>query len=412
MAEESGTDNVEETQEQQGQEQSNENQPQEQSEHVGAFGALASLSGKNAEKFTEIAAKITKTEPAVAATEKKPDGEKPEGAKPEGAKPANEKPEGAKPKGEEEEEEEKSILGLKTPGKKTTDPLAVIEKPEDFLGIIKKDFGQDYKELKDISPFIESTKKWRKDSQDLAKVKPEYDNIIAILDATPADILEAIKLHHTGEDYMTAFKNRPAFNFNIPVEKQSIEELVNHYFPGKFTPEDFKEETVPPALEIAITASKDKYNYTKTARDNESAQREQNAIARLQSIKTSVQGSLDYLKQSFPGADQEVATTISSTLEGGIQKVAEMFYNSDGTVKQDAAERMMLALHGKSEISRMMKIAEKRAESKTNEDLVSRSSDSAKPNKNSQIPDKISEGAMMQIQQLARIKGTSERTFK
>lgn len=406
MANESGTENTEETKGNQGQqneqEQTQENQPQEKSEHVGALGALGSfINDKNVDKLVNLA-KTAKVEPTETA------GEKPEVKKTEGAKPEDAKPDPKKPDLEEETEEE-SVLGIKTPGKKTTDILAVIEKPEDFLGIIKKDFGQDYKELKDISPFIESTKKWRKDSQDLAKVKTEHDNIIAILDATPADILEAIKLHHTGEDYMNAFKNRPAFNFNIPVEKQSIEELVNHYFPGKFTPEDFKEETLPPALEIAISASKDKYNYTKTARDNESAMREQNAAARLESIKASVQGSLNYLTQSFPDANQEVAKTISSTLEGGIQKVAEMFYNSDGTVKQDAAEKLMLAIHGKSEISRMMKIAEKRAESKTNEDLVTRSSDSAKPSKHGQIPDKISEGAMRQIQQLAKIKET--RTF-
>lgn len=405
MAEESGSDNVEITQEQQGQEQqeqSQENQSQEQSEHVSALGALGGwVSDKNAEKLSNLA-KNAKPEVTTVESEIK----KSETTKTEVNKTTSSKPDA------EDDDAEPSVLGIKNPNKKTGDNVVVIEKPEDILGIIKKDFGQDYKDIKEVSKFFESTQKWRKDSQDLVKIKSEHDNIIAVLDATPVDIIEAIKLHHNGQDYMAAFKNRPAFNFDIPVEKQNIEELVNHYFPGKFTPEDFSEEIPPSALEIAISASKDKYNYTKATRDNESAMREQNAKARLQSIDASVQGSLNYLTQSFPNADQEVTKTISSTLEGGIQKVAEMFYNSDGTVKQDAAERLMLALHGKSEISRMMKIAERQAESKTNEDLVTRSSDSAKPSKNGQIPDKISEDVMAQIKALKNIKGTSERTFK
>lgn len=397
MAEESGTEQAEGKVAQGSQEQ----QPQqEQNEIVGPLAALGGfISSKTTEKLINLAKNST-TEKGAEAEVKKPDEVKPV---------ADDKKPAAKPEAKETDTEEQSVFGIKNPNKKHNEAAVTIENPEQILEIIKKDFGQDYKGIEELPKFFESTKKWRNDSQALEKTKSEYDNILAVLDATPVDLLEAIKLHHDGQDYMSAFKDKPAFNFDVPVEKQSIEQLVNHYYPGKFTPEDFKEEVPPPALEIAMSASKDKYNHTKTTRDNERAAYERNASVKLESIKNSVVGSVNYLKQSFPDADQDVANGISSTLEGGIQKVAELFFNGDGTVKPEAAERLMMVLHGKSEISRMVKIASNQAESRLNEELVSRSADGPKPSRAGQIPEQISEGTKMQILQLARLK--SKNTY-
>lgn len=401
MVEETGTGQSE----QENLEPVNQNQSQEEpGEKVGALAALSNfIPQKTAEKLSEVVnAKTAKPAQEKPAQQKNETGDKP--AETEKKTDAKKNEGDGKVEDSDEDDDSPSVLGIKNPKKQTNSTLA-IEKPEDILNVIKKDFGQEYKDIKEVSKFFESTQKWRKDSQELSKVKTDFENITSILDNTPRELLEAIKLYHTGEDYMKAFKDLPTLNFDIPVEKQDIEKLVNNYFPGKFTPDDFKEETISPALEIAISASKDKYNLMKATRDNERAMYEKNAAQRLESVKNSVTGSVNYLKQSFPDAKQEVTKEISSTLEGGIQKVAELFFNGDGTVKPEAAEMLMMAKHGKSEINRMMKIAANQAESRANEEIATRGADTAKPTRTgSQGVEQISDDVKQLISGLSKLK--------
>ena len=378
-----------------------QNQGGEQNETVGALSALSSfMNPKTVEEIQNLDKRPATTE--AKADDKKPGQteEKPEGNKPAENKPAETKPEG---------QETKSVFGLNT--KKTTKAAdqIIIENPEQILDVVKKDFGQEYKGIEELPKFFESAKKWRNDSQAYEKTKSEYDNILSVLENTPEELIEGIKLFHSGEDYMKAFQNRPAFNFDLPAEKQDVNALVKHYYPNEFADEDFSEGNETPALKIAKQASIDKYNYTKTARDNERVTREQNATKQLENMKSSVGGSVNYLKQSFPDADQDVVADISNTLEGGIQKVAELLYNNDGTVKPEAAEMLMMMKHGKSEISRMMKIAANQAESQANEELVTRGADTKKPVKTGAMADKISDGAMEQLNALSVFR--EKKTF-
>ena len=265
----------------------------EETETIGALGALSAFIPQKTVQEIENFAKKAEPKPE----EKKE--VKGEAGKTEQKEPvAGEK----KPEPKKEEPEQKSVLGI---GKKVEkkSPEIVIENPEQILDVVKKDFGQEYKGIGEMSKFFESAKKWRNDSQAFEKTKAEYDNIVEVLDNTPEEIIEAMKLYHSGQDYMKAFENNPKFNLDLPVEKQDINELVKHYFPGKFADEDFEEENASPALDIAKQAAIDKYNYSKVTRDNQRAEVEKSANARLQSVKTSVEGSVNYLKQSFPDAD-------------------------------------------------------------------------------------------------------------
>jgi len=374
----------------------------EPSEIVGALGALSSfINPKTAEEIQNL---NKKPETPATKTDDKKTGDE-GGKKTEGKESTEKKPEDKNPV----VNEPKSVLGLNVKKQQKASEALTIENPEQILDVVEKDFGQKYKGIDELPKFFESAKKWRNDSQNYEKTKVEYDNIVNILENTPSDILEAIQKYHKGEDYMKAFENRPAFNFDLPVDKQNIEELVKHYYPNEFADEDFKEGNETPALKIAKQASVDKYNYTKLTRDNERATRESNATKQLESIKSSVNGSVNYLKQSFPDADQDVISDISKTLEGGIQKVAELLYNNDGTAKPEAAEMLMMLKHGKSEISRMMQISANQAESRANEEIVSRGADTKKPVKAGAIPDKISEGAMEQIKALSTFR--QKQTF-
>lgn len=271
-------------------------------------------------------------------------------------------------------DDKKNILGInKNKAVKTSD--IQIDKFEQIPDVIKQKFGQDIKEAKDLPKFFETAQKWRADSQALEKVKEENSDYKGLLESQPPEIIEAMKLHAKGEDFTKAFTSRPKFDFSKDAAKQNPEDLVNHYFPNKFTPEDFKEDKPSPALEIAISASMKEYNSEKVAKDNQTRLVYENVKKSQETFANSVASSVSALSQDFPDVDQDSLNEIEGYLKGGPQQILSLFMNKDGTMNKDAAKRILMAKHGESQIEYMMGLASNITETRTNEEILSRGAD-------------------------------------
>jgi len=309
-----------------------------------------------------------------------------------------------------ESKDNKNVFGInKGKEKKTTD--IVIENTDQILDVLKNKFGQDYKAISELPKFFETAQKWRASAQELEKTKEENSEFRGLLEGLPPEFIDGIKAHYNGQDYMTAFANKPKFDFSKPVEKQDKEALVNTYFPGKFTEEDFKEESPSPALEIAIQASVDKFNNEKTNLDNKTRKYHEDAQKRVESVKQSVESSVQLLSQAFPDVNADALNEIKGILDGGPEKMMAVFLNKDGTMKQEAAKRFLLAIHGESQIEHMMGLASNVAETKVNEEILSRGADTPGLHKKSggQAQSEVSKEVQKQIDELKQLK--SNKTF-
>lgn len=313
-------------------------------------------------------------------------------------KPAAEKPDTGK----------KNVLGISTKKQPDKKVDIIIENPDQILGVINTKFGQDIKEIKDLPKFFESAEKWRADSQKVETLSTDNDQLKSILEGLPDEFLDAIDAHYRGEDYTKVILNKPKFDFNTPVEKQNIKDLVNHYFPGKFTDEDFTETEPSPALEIATQASQNQFKVEKQTRDNQRVTTAQNAQKQLEVVKASVGNSVNYLKQSFPDVASAELKEVQSALEGGPNAIVQRFFNNDGTVKQNAAEALMLAIHGKSVIQDMVNEASvtssHEAETKAALDILERGNETRRPKHNSGNPTQISEATQKKLEDLKQFK--------
>lgn len=279
-------------------------------------------------------------------------------------------------KKEEEEEEDTtvSVLGLSTKkGKK--EPEVNFEKIEDLYPQIKKIAGLDIKNPKELKKFFETVEKFRTDSQSLGKEKEEKEAFKAIFEGLPENFIGAIDAYYKGDDWKKIVGDVPKFDFNKPIAKQKVDELVKHYFPGKFKDEDFEAEEKTDALVIAEQASKDKFITEQKSRETERATRTEKATKQLEAQKVSVKSSAKYLRQSFPDVQPDAEAEIVGMLTGGPAEVAKVFFNKDGSCKEEAAELLMFAKHGKSELTRMMNAAARRAETVTNEEILTRGAD-------------------------------------
>ena len=281
---------------------------------------------------------------------------------------------------EEEESEDEELLGankfgFKTKKEKKKEPLN-IESYEKLPDAIKKKYGQDIKDVKGLSKFLEkSVDKWRADSQnydkvtkDLEKVKAEKDNALAVVENLPSDILDMAKAFYAGEDYKKLFDGKHTLDFTK--EKHSAKDLLNYYFPGDFTQADFDAEEEPKEMKIAKKAAIDKYNTEKTTREQRAKTHVEQAATKNKAFLASVTSSVDSLKKDFPEMTPDVIDSVKSTLSGGL--LVSKFYNPDGTLKPTAAKMLALAEHGEEFINQLMEVATKRGESRINEEIVDR----------------------------------------
>lgn len=312
-------------------------------------------------------------------------------------------------KNENKEEGQKSVFGLgKNKGKGNQE--IVIENTDHLFGVIKSQFGQEYKDLKELPKFFESVQKIRKDAQRVPDLEKEAKTWKGIVEALPEDLLESVKAFHSGQDYVKPIANRPKFDFGKKVDDQDITALVSHYFPGKFTPEDFKEATKSPAMEIAMEAAKEKFNNEKQTFDTRRASLQANAQKQIEAQKLALKGSEDHLRQSFPDIEDDAIKEAVKIFEGGTQSVMSHFYNTDGTVKPEGMKMFMMAKYGESEIQRMMGIASNITETKINEELLSRGADGKGP-KQTQTKTTLSKEAQERISEIQTLVKQRQKTY-
>lgn len=293
---------------------------------------------------------------------------------------AEEVNEGAAAEGQQDDGVEDPFFGKITKPKKQTQLSDIsLDNPEQVLGFVKSKFGIEGKDANEaLTKAFTSAEKWRTEAQKLPEVQKQFDQVSKAIDALPAPLLDAMQLALQGKPWEESIRNKPSFDFSKDAEKQDTRALVNHYYPGKFEEEDFEGDPSP-ALEIAIDGSKTKFSVDKNTWEAQRAKIYTDAQALHQTRKASVDGSVTSLRQSFPDLTPAAEADIRGVMESG--DVNTLFYNQDGSFKQEAAEMLMMAKYGKGTIKNLMKQAANQAETRANEDLLTRGADKPKPQK-------------------------------
>lgn len=276
------------------------------------------------------------------------------------------------------DEEKNNPLLNSIKGKKG--PEVKFENIDQVKAFAKKSLGIEIKSDQDFNKLFNSATEWRKKAQKTDELQETVGKFESLFDEMPKHLLDGVKAFFSGQpDWESHITSKPKFDFSKPIDQQNVKSLVQHYYPNKFKDEDWSAEERPDALEIAIQASKDRFSFEKREVDESSAKAVRESSERKDRMKSSTESSLSHLKDSFPDMDSTNLKKISSVLESG--DVNSMFFDKNG-VKKDAAEKLLFALFGKQTVKNLMKVSEKRSESKTNEDILSRGADKPKPTKN------------------------------
>lgn len=245
---------------------------------------------------------------------------------------------------------------------KKTAPLVEFKTTDDYSKYIEERFG-----VKDPAKFFQSANKWREDAQQLNEVSDRATGLEKVITDLPDPIYEAIQEYYRAGDWVGVLKgNLPQFDYSKPFEKQVVQ-VVNHYFPGKFTEEEITDND-DSVVTNAIDVAKEKYNLKKEQLDNQRAITLENADKKAKAIKESVSGSVEKLEESFPEFDTRKRSEIKQIMLGG--DLNGLFFKKDGTFKPEAAEMLALALYGKDAISGRVTKAKNKAASEAKTEVI------------------------------------------
>jgi len=275
-----------------------------------------------------------------------------------------------------EEQGSKSLFFGDKKKKKEATPELKFENNDDWANVAKS-WGVEVKEAKDFNKVVGTVNKWRDAAQKLPEVEKQAEEIKGLLENLDPDLLEDVKTYYRGEDWRKGREKEKPFDILKPVEKQDTKKLIDHYFPGEFTTEDFEMDEKPKALEIAEKSAKDKFIAEQNNYNSKRATEIEKGKQRLALKAQSIDGSVKNLKQSFPDADNTIISSVKKTLESG--DIDSLFFNKDGSYKQEAATRLMLAMHGEQELRNMFEIESGKIESRVMEEVVTRGADKPRP---------------------------------
>lgn len=222
------------------------------------------------------------------------------------------------------------------------------ESVEQVQSFVKEKYGVD-----DLNKLFPSADKWRNDSQELTKANGEVAKYETLFNGLPSDLYEMFQRHTKGEDYKDVILGRPNLDFTKKENEQSGRDLVNAYFPDQFSKEDWEayndnehdnHDSVKRVIDLAIPQAQKQYTTQQGEFDvtRATAIKAQDDLVLLKT--TSADSSVEHLTKSVPELNTQYATSLRTELLGG--GLQDLFLKEDGSFKEDALYRMMMAKDG------------------------------------------------------------------
>lgn len=326
------------------------------------------------------------------ATEKKADSEDPKSVvadiiKEDSKKEKEETPNEEEPKNVEEGNEEDDDLTIDSPifgGKKSVGKPKETEDKVEFDGAdvaneyIKKKTGHE-----NLETLVDSSLKLQNEVESLKDYQTKVSQYDAVFENMPSELYEAIDAHLKGQDWKTPIVSRPNLDFTKTVETQPEETLVEAYLPSQFTREDWEEyrsDDADPqlkrAMDLAINSSKEKFLNERKEIENLQTTRLNEATEKQRAFEGSVSRSIAHLEKSIEGLDSGYVEGLKKNLN--LNKLRDIFLEKDGSFKEDAALKMVMAENGYSMMDQYKTIATRKTETKERQAALERTPDKPK----------------------------------
>jgi len=271
---------------------------------------------------------------------------------------------------DEEEVDSEDVFGITKQSKPAKEVKINFQPPAEMINMLSSKYG-----IKDANKFFTSVDTWRNQAQEGSDIRKEYEALTSDLQALPPEVRMSIELWANGDDYTRAFSMQQRLDFESSFGDQEVEGLVQHYLPeqysdlndalerGKIDDDEFEER-----LTMLAASTKRLFNEDKKALEEQREQYVNQQKNQFQNLKKTASLSVENLSKTYPNFSKSEIAKIRNVLVDG--KIDQMFYKSDGTYNDNAAELVAYAMYGKKMMESVMKVAERKGESRANQKIV------------------------------------------
>jgi len=240
--------------------------------------------------------------------------------------------------------------------------------------------AKEFTDIKDIPSLMESYKELSGKLSDYESVKQKSEELINGLSSLPPDLIKAIELAESGQDYRQYISSMPTIDFKKDADSINKIDLIKAYFPDKLTEEDIEaidedsDYYDPKAARLVDTLHEravEKFNAEKKSFDGQAEAYLKKEDERREVYSNSVRNSLSSVKESFPDAPASYVKSIEEKLMNN--GIASLFYDENGLLKADAAARFVMASDdGKNLVTQLQRIAHEKAKTEANLDILTK----------------------------------------
>ena len=284
---------------------------------------------------------------------------------------------------EQEDSESEDVFGLKKSSKKQKEFKVDFDVPDEMMDMISSKFGLD-----DPSKFFSSVDKWRSQAQEGAESTKEYEALSTDLQSLPSEIKQSIQLWANGADYTEAFNSNSRLDFSDDFRNQDTESLVQHYLEEEYNElvdmyndDKLDDEGFEDRIDLLARTTKRMFNQDRDSIENEREDFANQQRQEYENLKKSANLSVKNLTNEYPDFSRSEIGKIKNILVNG--RVDELFMDSNGVYKDEAAELLAYAMYGKKMMQSSSTRAERKGESKANLKTVDSSPKSVRRQKSS-----------------------------
>ena len=280
----------------------------------------------------------------------------------------------------------------------TTTPLEI--KSEIFeggalnVGSTKKEEEVTYSD--DINKFVEGLgyesptefssvlSKYKEQETTITDLETKIQNNDALFSQMPKELYNTVVAWANKEDNWRDHVNNDGFDFMKDFDSLDKKNVVDKFYPNEFSSDDWEEyndadgdPNVKKAIDIALKNSSAQFESKKNEIINYQDSIVKSNAKTMEAVNYSIGQTLGNLPSQMEGLSEAYVKSIESKIRNN--EILGLFYNEDGSLKPDAAHRLVLAQDGASLLSQYSELYKVQASNEATQEILDRSSDA--PNK-------------------------------
>lgn len=246
-----------------------------------------------------------------------------------------------------------------------------IENEDSLNEYLKTNF--EIEDIKSLSSFVENAKK---NETLLSETSERLANAEKLFQLMNPELYQAIVADLNGQDWKQLI-NKSGIDYRKKISDYSEKELVEAFFPGEISNEDweeYKDEEGDPKIKktvnLLLNQSKEKFEGTKKSKEDEAERMILNQNNLRKSFEQSLTKASSYVESQIEGIDKTyIQSVVKKIQDNGVNS---LFYNEDGTLKEDSVLRFVMAEEGFNLVKKQEAALRNRIESQKNQEIITR----------------------------------------